>query len=48
MISREKSVKLFYNSQYPKKNVGVWDLMPELTITSPYVDSRVDSNTSTY
>jgi hypothetical protein len=24
--------------------VFVWDLMPELTITSPYVHSRVDSN----
>jgi hypothetical protein len=23
---------------------GVWDPMPELTITSPYVDSRVASN----
>jgi hypothetical protein len=26
---------------------GVWDPMPELTITSPYVHSRVDSNTFT-
>ncbi len=24
-----------------------WDLMPELTITSPYVHSRADSNTFT-
>ncbi len=29
----------------PKKKHGVWDPMPELTITSPYVHSRVDSNT---
>ncbi len=26
---------------------GVWDPMPELTLTSPYVHSRVDSNTFT-
>ncbi len=26
---------------------GVWDTMLELTITSPYVDFRVDSNTCT-
>ncbi len=39
---------------YPKKTEaeseekhGVWDSMPELTITSPYVRSRVDSNTFT-
>ena len=32
----------------PKKNmVYGWDPMPELTITSPYVDSIVDSNTFT-
>jgi hypothetical protein len=30
----------------PKKN-GVWDPVPELTITSPYVHSRVDSITYT-
>ncbi len=30
----------------PKKNM-VWDPMPELTITSPYVHFRVDSNTFT-
>ncbi len=29
------------------KKHGVWDPMPELTITSPYVVSRVDSNTCT-
>jgi len=29
------------------KKHGVWDAMPELTITSPYVVSRVDSNTCT-
>jgi hypothetical protein len=28
-----------------KEKHGVWDPMPELTITSPYVHSRVDSNT---
>ncbi len=28
-----------------KEKHGVWDLMPELTVTSPYVHSRVDSNT---
>ncbi len=26
---------------------GVWDPLPELTVTSPYVHSRVDSNTFT-
>jgi hypothetical protein len=31
----------------PKEKHGVWDSMPELTITSPYVHSRVDSNTFT-
>jgi hypothetical protein len=25
----------------------VWDPMPQLTVTSPYVDARVDSNTFT-
>jgi hypothetical protein len=30
-----------------KEKYGVWDPMPELTITSPYVHSRVDSNTVT-
>ncbi len=30
-----------------KEKHGAWDLMPELTITSPYVHSRVDSNTFT-
>ncbi len=30
-----------------KEKHGVWDPMPELTITSPYVDSRVDTNTFT-
>ncbi len=28
-----------------KEKQGVWDPMPELTIISPYVNSRVDSNT---
>ncbi len=31
----------------PKKKYGVWDPMPELTITPPHVNSRVDSNTFT-
>ncbi len=30
-----------------KEKHGVWDPMPDLTITSPYVHSRVDSNTFT-
>jgi hypothetical protein len=30
-----------------KENHGVWDPMPEITIISPYVHSRVDSNTLT-
>jgi hypothetical protein len=30
-----------------KEKHVVWDPMPELTITSPYVHSRVDSNTFT-
>jgi hypothetical protein len=30
-----------------KEKHGVWDPMPELTTTSPYVHSRVDSNTFT-
>jgi hypothetical protein len=28
-----------------KEKDGVWDPMPELTITSPYVHFRIDSNT---
>jgi hypothetical protein len=28
-----------------KEKHGVWDPMPELTIFSPYVHTRVDSNT---
>jgi hypothetical protein len=28
-----------------KEKHGVWDPMPELTITSPYVNSRDDSST---
>jgi hypothetical protein len=28
-----------------KEKQGVWDPVPELTITSPYVHSRVDFNT---
>ncbi len=31
-----------------KEKHGVWDLMPELTITSPQVYSRIDSNTFVY
>ncbi len=30
-----------------RKKIYVWDPMPELTITSPYVHSRVDLNTFT-
>ncbi len=30
-----------------KAKHGVWDPMPELTITSPYADSRVDSGSFT-
>jgi hypothetical protein len=30
-----------------KEKRGVWDPMPELTIISPYVHSRVDSKTFT-
>ncbi len=30
-----------------KEKHSVWDLMPEMTVTSPYVHSRVDSNTCT-
>jgi hypothetical protein len=30
-----------------KEKHGVWDPMPELTITAPYVHSRVDSSTFT-
>jgi hypothetical protein len=30
-----------------KEEHCVWDLLPELTITSPYVHSRADSNTFT-
>jgi hypothetical protein len=30
-----------------KEKHGVWNSMPELTITSPHVHSRVDSNTFT-
>ncbi len=30
-----------------KEKHGVWDPMPEMTITSPYVQSRVDSKTFT-
>jgi hypothetical protein len=31
----------------PKEKHGVWNPMPELTIISRYVDSRVDSNICT-
>jgi hypothetical protein len=30
-----------------KEKHGVWDPMPELAITSPYIHSRVESNTFT-
>jgi hypothetical protein len=35
------------NLSESKEKHGVWDPMPEFTLTSPYVDSRVDSNTFT-
>ncbi len=36
------------NSEAESKDKhGVWDPMPELTLTSTYVHSRVDSNTFT-
>jgi hypothetical protein len=30
-----------------KEKLGVWDPLPEVTITSPYVHSRVDFSTFT-
>jgi hypothetical protein len=33
------------NSRGQIQKKSIWDPEPELTITSPYVDSRVDSNT---
>jgi hypothetical protein len=36
-----------YSEAESKEKHGVWDPLPELTITSPYVHSRVDSNTFT-
>ncbi len=39
-------VSVFSEAESQEKH-GVWDPMPELTITSPYVHSRVDSNTFT-
>jgi hypothetical protein len=29
---------------YSTEEHGFWDTLPELTVTSPYVDSRVDSS----
>jgi hypothetical protein len=48
MASKVKEIEMFYSikrlpeAQSEEKH-GVWDPMPELTITSPYVHSRVDS-----
>ena len=39
-------VNKYTEAEFKEKH-GVWDPMPELTITSPYVHSRVDSNTFT-
>jgi hypothetical protein len=41
------SMEYFASEAEPKEKHGVWDPMPELTITSPYVHSRVDSSTYT-
>ncbi len=40
-------LKLWAAEAESKEKNGVWDPKPELTITSPYVYSRVDSNTFT-
>jgi hypothetical protein len=39
--------KAFKTEAESKEKHGVWDPMLELTMTSPYVHSRVDSNTFT-
>ncbi len=40
-------IKLMSSEAESKEKHGEWDPMPELTIASPYVLSRVDSNTLT-
>jgi hypothetical protein len=45
-FSRRPSVAFSTAWDCIKDKRGVWDLMPELTITSLYVHSRVDSNTA--
>ncbi len=45
--NRRNSQKMSTLRPNPKKRIGVRDPMPELTITSPYVRSRVDFNTFT-
>ncbi len=40
-------VQLKHAEDESKEKHGVWDPLPELTINSPYVHSRVDSNTFT-
>jgi hypothetical protein len=48
-VFRRVRTPLYYSTteaEY-KEKLGVWDRMPELTITLPYVHSRVDYNTFT-
>ncbi len=45
-VTWQPSLK-FYPEAESKEKLCVWDPMPELTITSPYVHTRVDSNTFT-
>ncbi len=44
---REKQKLMQSPEDESKEKRGVWDRTPELTVTSPYVHSRVDSNTFT-
>jgi hypothetical protein len=43
----EEILKLWAAEAESKEKHGVWDPMPELTISSTYVYSRLDSNTFT-
>jgi hypothetical protein len=45
--SPHTTIQVFQSSSEAesKEKHGIWDPMPELTITSPYVHSRIDSNT---
>ncbi len=45
--SPEQYVLYLYTEAEPKEKHVVWDPMPELTITSPFVHSRVEYNTFT-